>query len=64
MIIRQHGCIAGLIRPGLIVLDLRTANGPHDLNHFGIGCLGEERLVEARATLLDAGKMETGSVGD
>ena len=64
IVISQRRGIGDLICPGLIVLDLSAANGPHDLDHFGTGCLGKERLVEARATLLDACKMKASSVSD
>src|SRR2546427_89810 len=64
IIIRQRRGIGDLIRPGLVVLDLSATNGSHDLNHLRTADLGKERLVETRATLLDARKMETSGVGD
>src|SRR6266481_5405484 len=64
MVIRQHRGIACLVGPGLIMLNLRSANGSYNPDDLGADYLGKERLVKAGATLLDAGEMKTSNVGD
>src|SRR6516225_12273552 len=46
------------------MLDLRTTYASNDLQNFRTVCLGEQRRIKTRTTLLDGCKMKSGSVGD